>query len=479
MKICFCVFVLGVTLCNAQQPPSRLNPAISRIVQNISEPRIEATLRKLESFGTRYSMSPAIREAEKWIAGELRSYSPRLQVSTHAFTLKKSPRALRDVELNNVIAVLPGTVHKDRFVIVSAHYDTVAYINKPVEDLDARIAKAIGEGMSEAEARAYLPLTPQDEVRGAPDLEKMDDPAWKAPGVNDDGSGTAAVMELARVMSGYEFDKSIVFVAFAAEEMGLVGSTAYAKDAKDKKMLIEAVLNNDIIGNETAGNGRSASSRVRLFSAGPEDSLPRAVAVYAKEIGERYVPSMTVDLVLRQDRFRRGGDHTPFAKEGFGAVRFTTASENYAFQHTPNDTLANMSVPYNTRVARVNAAVAASLAMAPVAPQTTWNVSSGKTAGAKRGLLSRGKGGYDAVLRWIPVADADLAGYEVVMRSTANPLWEKSIYVGNVREYTLPDVSVDDLIFGVRAIDKDGNPSLVSSYGLDSTPSASSAPGQQ
>jgi len=110
-------------------------------------------------------------------------------------------------------------------------------------------------------------------------------------------------------------------------------------------MKIEALLNNDIIGNETAGNGRSASSRLRVLPAGPEDSLPRAVAVYANEIAERYVPSMTVDLVLRQDRFRRGGDHPPFAN----AIRLTTASENYAFQHTPNDTVANMSTPYTAR----------------------------------------------------------------------------------------------------------------------------------
>lgn len=433
---------------------------------------MKAILQKLESFGTRYVVSEqdhptrGIGAAQKWIEGELKSYSPHLQVSLQKFEIKKGPRVAHDVQVNNVVAMLPGTVHKDRYIIISAHYDTIVFASKGKQTLDERVAAAVKDGMGEAEARAMLSLTPEDEVRPEVDPEKMAQPDWKAPGVNDDGSGVAAVMELARVMSGYQFDKSILFIAFAGEEIGLVGSGAYAKDAKENKQQIEAVLNNDIIGNETAGNGRSASSVVRLFSAGPEDSLPRAVAAYAKEIGERYVPSMKIDMVLRQDRFARGGDHTPFANAGFGAVRFTTASENYSHQHSVTDTLANMSVPYNARVARVNAAVAASLANAPVAPQTNWTVASGKTAGTRRGLLGRGKSGYDAALRWLPSPDADVVGYEVMVRSTTNPLWERSIFVGNVKEYLLKDFSIDDVVIGIRAIDKDGNPSLVSSYAL-------------
>jgi len=457
---------------HAQQPASRLNPTIQRIVDGVSEQRIAATLRKLESFGTRFVLSGqdhptrGIGAAQRWIEGEFKGYSPRLQVSLHAFDVKKGPRVARDVQVNNVVAMLPGTVHKDRYIIVSAHYDTIVLVAKSKPTLEQRIATAVKDGMLEAEARAMLSLTPEDEVRPDVDPVKMAEPDFKAPGVNDDGSGVAAVMELARVMSGYEFDKSILFVTFAGEEIGMVGSGAYAKEAKEKKQLIEAVLNNDIIGNEVAGNGRSASSVVRLFSAGPEDSLPRAVAAYAKEVGERYVPSMKVDLVLRQDRFARGGDHTPFANNGFGAVRFTTASEDYSHQHTVTDTFEHVSVPYNTRVARVNAAVLASLANAPVAPQTNWTVASGKDAGARRGLLGRGKSGYDAALRWLPSPDVDVVGYEVMIRSTTNPLWERAIFVGNVKEYALKDFSIDDVVIGIRAVDKDGNASLVSSYAL-------------
>ncbi len=466
----------------AQQPASRLNPTIQRIVDSISERRIESTLRKLESFGTRFVVSEqdnptrGIGAAQRWIEGELRSYGPRLQVSLHEFEVKKGPRVARDVKVNNVVALLPGTVHNDRYIVVSAHYDTIVFANKGRPSLAQRIATAVKEGMTEAEARAFHSMTPEDEVRQDVDPEKMAAADWKAPGVNDDGSGVAAVMELARVMSAYEFDKSILFIAFAGEEIGLTGSTAYAKDARARNMQIEAVLNNDIIGNETSGNGRSMSSVVRLFSAGPEDSLPRAVAAYAKEIGERYVPSIKVDMILRQDRFRRGGDHTPFANAGYGAVRITTASENYSYQHTVDDTFEHVSVPYNTRVAKVNAAVAASLALAPVAPQTNWTIGSGKNAGARRGLLGRGKSGYDAALRWLPSPDKDVAGYEVMVRSTTNPLWERSMFVGDVKAYTLADVSIDDVVIGVRAVDKDGNPSLVSSYGLD-TAAPTAAPG--
>lgn len=465
----------------AQQPPARLNPTIQRIVDGVSEERIAASLRKLESFHTRSVISEqnnptrGIGAAERWLAAEFKSYSPRLEVSTHEFEIKKGARVPADVKVRNVLAVLPGTVHKDRYVLVTAHYDTIAFAYKPAKSLEERIKDAVKDGMNEAEARKYMGLTPQDEIRGEPDLEKMAKPDWYAPGANDDGSGTAAVLELARVMSSYEFDKSIVFVAFAGEEVGLTGSTAYAKEARAKNMQIEAVLNNDIIGNETAGNGRTASSTLRVFSAGPEDGLPRAVALYAKELGERYVPSMEIDLVFRQDRFRRGGDHTPFANNGFGAVRFTTASEDYSHQHTDSDTVANMSIPYNTRVAKVNAAVAASLAMSPAPPSTNWHVQSGKNKGARRGLLSRGKSGYDAVLRWIPSPSPDVAGYSVLIRDTTSPTWQREIYVGDVNEYALKDVSIDDVILGVRAIDKDGNPSLIATYGLDGPASVPAA----
>jgi hypothetical protein len=300
-------------------------------------------------------------------------------------------------------------------------------------------------------------------------------------------------MELARIMSQYEYDKSIVFIAFAAEEIGLNGSKNYADEAKAKNMVIEAMLNNDIIGSDVSGNGASANNRVRLFSEGPEDSPSRAVARYAKETAERYFPSMTVDMIFRRDRFSRGGDHTSFVQDGFAAVRFTTPSENYANQHTATDTFANASPSYAARVTKVNAAVLASLALAPKPPVVTAPRGQGggrggrggappagataapaltpeeqqqrRTAAANRPGLSRGKSGYDAALRWAnPNPEPDLAGYAVVIRDTTSPVWQREIYVGNVTEYTIPDFSIDDVVIGVKAIDKDGNQSLVSVY---------------
>jgi hypothetical protein len=466
----------------AQPPTTQLNPAVKKIVDEVSEERIGAIMKKLGDFGTRYVASeqdnPAhgIGGAAKWIESEFKSYSPRLEVSLQPFTVPKSQRTPKELDLVNVVAVLPGTIDKDRYVIVSGHYDSIAARrapNSPVRTDDTGPASAA-------------------------DTDPL------APGVADDASGTAATMELARVMSQYTFDKSIVFVTFAAEEIGLNGSKAYAAKAKEDKMQIEGVLNNDIIGSDVSGNGMSANNHVRVFSEGPEDSPSRSLARYTKEIAERYMPSMTVDLIFRHDRFGRGGDHSSFVAEGFAAVRLTTPSENYANQHTATDTFANASVPYTTRVAKMNAAVLATLALAPKPPTVsrpmggargargagadggggragaTANAGTppaagggqgGRGAGGRGGRggppgpgLTRGKG-YDAVARWtMPNPEPDLAGYAILIRDTTAPLWQREIYVGNVTEYTLPDMSIDDVVIGVRAIDKDGNPSLVSAY---------------
>lgn len=484
--------VLLAALCSyqalAQAPVARLNPAVKQIVDQVSEERISATMKKLGDFGTRYvgseqdSETRGIGAAQRWIEAQFKSYSPKLQVSLDKFTVKKNQRVPKDVDLVNIVAVLPGTIDKDRYVIIGGHYDSIASKRGP-----------------------GTPNTNDEGPRTAAELEP------NAPGVADDASGTAAVMELARIMSQYDYDKSIVFIAFAAEEIGLNGSKNYADEAKAKNMVIEAMLNNDIIGSDVSGNGASANNRVRLFSEGPEDSPSRAVARYAKETAERYFPAMTVDMIFRRDRFSRGGDHTSFVQDGFAAVRFTTPSENYANQHTATDTFANASPSYAARVTKVNAAVLASLALAPKPPVVTAPRGQGgfgggrggrgggrggadgappaggtagetagattapaltpeeqqqrRTAAANRPGLSRGKSGYDAALRWAnPNPEPDLAGYAVVIRDTTSPVWQREIYVGNVTEYTIPDFSIDDVVIGVKAIDKDGNQSLVSVY---------------
>jgi hypothetical protein len=365
--------------------------------------------------------------------------------------------------LSNIVAVLPGTTQKDHYVLVTAHYDSVTLVRKPYTGEEQRIAESVRQGIDESEARRYWKTLPPEREQGPLDFEATAAQTI-SPGVTDDGSGTAAVMELARVMSGYQFDKTIVFVAFAAEEVGLSGSQIYAAQAKQDGMQIEAVLNNDIIGSDVSGNGRSATNVLRVFSSGPDDAVARELARYTKLIAERYVPSMQVEMVFRGDRFLRGGDHRPFAERGFAAVRLTSASENYDNQHTVTDTFANTSVPYATRAARINASVLASLALAPAPPDLNWTWASGPNKGGHEPMLTRGKSGYDAVLYWRPNNEPDLAGYAILLRSTTSPVWEREIWVGNVTTYTLPDVSIDDVVIGVKAVDRDGNQSVVSCY---------------
>jgi hypothetical protein len=179
-----------------------------------------------------------------------------------------------------------------------------------------------------------------------------------------------------------------------------------------------------------------------------------------RSIAARYYPEMTVDMIFRHDRFGRGGDHTAFNDEGYPAVRFTTASENFANQHSATDTFTNASVRYTTKVIRINAAAAVALALAPKPPIT-------KSIGpaTRRGPgLTRGSG-YDAVLRWtFPNPEPDLVGFIVVIRSTTAPDWEREIWAGNVREFTLKNTPIDQLVFGVKAVDRDGHESPVSAY---------------
>jgi Peptidase family M28 len=463
---------LSVCSLFSQQPETNINPTVRQIVDSISEERMAATLKKLEGFGTRYILSAqddplhGIGAAKRWIHDELQSYSPRLQVSYQNFGIKKGARrgqVIRDVDLSNIVAVLPGTAQKDRYVLITAHYDTVALIRKPYTGEEQRIAEAVRQGIDESEARRYVKAIPAEREQGPLDFEATA-AQTVSPGVTDDGSGTAAVMELARVMSAHQFEKTIVFVAFAAEEVGLSGSQVYAAQAKKDGMQIEAVLNNDIIGSDVSGNGRSTTNILRVFSGGADDASARELARYVKLIAERYVPSMQVQMVFRGDRFLRGGDHRPFVDQGFAAVRLTSASENYDNQHTITDTFANTSVPYATRAARMNASVLASLALAPAPPDLNWTWSSGPNKGGHEPMLTRGKSGYDAVLYWRPNTEPDLAGYAVMMRSTTSPVWEREVWVGNVTSYTLPDVSIDDVVIGVKAVDRDGNQSVVSCY---------------
>jgi Zn-dependent M28 family amino/carboxypeptidase len=267
-------------------------------------------------------------------------------------------------------------------------------------------------------------------------------------------------MECARVFSNYEFDKTLIFMAFVAEEQGLLGAGAFARKAAEEGMEIEAVLNMDMIGNHVRGGGaETVLNTLRVFSEGPEDSDSRQIARYAEMIGERYVPEIDIDLIFRRDRFGRGGDHTAFNREGFAGVRFVEANEDYNRQHSYNDTFENIDMEYLLRNARIVAANAATLAMAPSTPVPMG--------------LGRG-GGYDAQLRFGP-SEGEVTGYVVAIRSTTDARWEKMIWIGlpemttdrrgrSYLQYNLPLTDIDKLVFGVGAVGRDGCPSLMAVY---------------
>ena len=402
--------------------PSDIDPRIVALISSVSEERLKGLVEKLASFETRNLMSnpdPAgrgIGAARQWIFDELTRSSPRLQVTFDTYRVApQGQRILREVELRNVAATLPG--RSPRRIYVSGHYDTVA-----------RIGTAFDWG-------------------------KGDIPS---PGANDDGSGTALTMELARVFaqSGLQFDATLVFVAFAGEEEGLIGASLHAEKAKTSNAIIDAVFNNDIVGGATGGAGIVDAETLRVFSEGPEDSPSRQLARHVRKAAARYVPSHRVILIARYDRFGRGGDHTAFNQRGFTAVRLTEANENYTKQHSVDDTVDGVSFPYLARNARVNAAGVATLALAPPSPVIT----------TERGapMLTRDPSGYDAKLQWKPSSGA--AGYRIYMRPSWSNDWETTIAVGNVPEYVMPNVSIDDFVFGVSAVGADGNESLVAAY---------------
>jgi hypothetical protein len=454
----------------ARADEKSVNPRISKLIDEVSEDRIKKVIEKLVTFETRNTMSNpdsttrGIGAARQWILAEMQSYSPRLKVSFDKYRVKKQgQRIFKDVDLWNVVAVLPGAKMPETQVFVSGHYDTLNLGPRPAGD-------AAGPGAEGQQLGATAQIPPEQFEKNA---------NLPAPGACDDGSGTAAVMELARVMSQYEFDKTLVFVAFAGEEQGLIGSGLLATRAKKESQIIEAVLNNDIIGTDVSGNGRMSNNSVSVYSDETMDSVSQQLSRYVRDTAQRYIPSMRVDTIFMGDRLGRGGDHTPFQWEGFAAVRLSTPNEIYANQHHETDTLDRMSVPYTTKVAKVNLAVAASLALAPKPPivirppqpantanTTTPTAAAGRGGRGGRGpMISRGTSGYDAVLQWRPAGDeAGIKGYTIVTRPTTSPYWEQEVYVGKVNTYTMKDVSIDDVKFGIKAIGLDGSESLVTPY---------------
>ena len=413
------------------QPAVDLDAHVVRLVGEVSEDRLGAVLKKLESVGTRNTLSTAdsptrgIGAARQWIFDELRRYSPRLDVSFDTYRIAKQGRITRDVEARNVMAVLHG--RSPRRIYVSGHYDSVAIVG----------------GQNQRNGGSTQPIA-------------FADPDSTAPGVNDDGSGIALTMELARVFaqSGVEFDATLVFMCHVAEEQGLMGAKLHAQKALSEHVEIDAVLNNDIVGNDRGGNGIVDSASVRVYSEGPEDSSSRELARYVQRWGMRYVPSHHVRLMSRPDRFLRSGDHTAYNQYGFPAVGFRESRENFSRQHAPDDTLEGVSLSYLAQNARVNAVVAAMLALAPPAPVVVTEKG--------QPTINRAPSGYDAHLQW--KASPGASSYRIFWRDAWGPDWQHEMAVGDVTEVTLPDTLIDDLVFGVAAVDAAGHESLVAPY---------------
>ena len=426
-----------------QGAPKTRNQMITSIVRDIDARNIEHTIRTLVSFGTRNTLSEqndpkrGIGAARDWLYGEFLKVAAtsggRMTVEKQTFEQPKANRVPQPTMLTNIVATLKGTQPEsvDRIYVVSGHYDSMC--NSPTD-------------------------------------AKCD-----APGANDDASGTAAVLEMARVMARHSFDATIVFMTVPGEEQGLLGATYFAEQAKQKSLNLDAMFTNDIIGNTLGGNGVRDRGNVRVFSegvpsnettaeattrrsvGGENDSASRQLARFIKEVGDAYVPQFKVMLMYRRDRYGRGGDHIPFLERGFPAVRFTEVNEEYRHQHQNvrvengvqyGDLPEFVDFEYIANVARVNATALAMMALAPARPKNV-------------GILTA-RLGNDTDLKWDANKEPDLAGYEIVWRDTTAPVWTNSKAVGNVTSFTMKGMSKDNYFFGVRAVDKDGNRSVVS-----------------
>ncbi len=373
-----------------------------------------------------------IGAAREWIKSEFERYSRDcggcLEVKTDSFTEQPADRIPKPTMITNVYAVLKGSDPENakRIVLVTGHYDS----------------------------------------RNSDTL----DTTGVAPGANDDGSGTSVSLECARVLSKLKFPATIIFLTVAGEEQGLNGSHHFAQMAKSEGWNIEAVLNNDIVGGDR--NSQQDPSVVRVFSegvpiaatdaelklirnlGGESDSPSRQIARYVGEVGRTYEIGLKPMLVFRLDRYLRSGDHISFNQQGFAAVRFTEHREDYHHQHqnvrTENgieygDVPKFVNFDYVANVSRLNAATLASLASAPAPPDKVRLVT--------KELEN------DSTLTWEPSPGSRTDAYEVLWRATTSAEWEHTQPVGNVTKTTLP-ISKDNVIFAVRAVDKEGHRSL-------------------
>lgn len=441
----------------AQQPstvPPSTDPRLYEIAEAPSAERIQRDIQTLVDFGTRHTLSDTLSDtrgigaARRWIKEEFERISEAcggcLEVVYQRGLIKggEGSRIPEDTWIVNVLAIQRGTTHPNHYVIMSG-------------DIDSRVSDVL-------------------------------DATSDSPGANDNASGVAGTLEAARILSQYTFGKTIVYAQLSGEEQGLFGGQIMAEAARDEGWVIEAVLNNDMIGNVEGIDGVIDNRTFRIFSeptpvtetareraqrrvtGGEVDGPSRQLARYIERLTRQYTTNLEPMMVYRLDRYGRGGHHRPFNDLGFPGIRIMEAHENYIRQHQDlrtervsvkaadgaeqeveihyGDVIAGVDFDYAAKLTGVNAIALASLAWAPPAP---GNV---RIRGAVR---------PSTTLSWAPVDSPRVAGYKVYWRLTTEPQWTHSRYVGDVTEFTLDNIIIDNYYFGVAAVGHDGNESVV------------------
>ncbi len=418
---------------------SQTDPRIYDIIEDVSAERIEADITMLANFGTRNTFSDTISEtrgigaARRWIKKEFDGISRNCNGCLNVFYQKDlvkaegNRRVPADTWVVNVVAIQKSKTGSNRYIIMSG-------------DIDSRNS-------------------------GASEFTK------DAPGANDNASGMAGAIEAARVLSKYNFDANIVYLGLSGEEQGLFGGAGFAAYAQEKDWDIIGVLNNDMIGNikgvdgvvsnvdfrifsePTPANETEKARKARRFYGGEVDGISRQLARYVHKTTKTYMPEMNPMMIYRLDRFGRGGHHRPFNDLGYAGIRIMEAHENYTQQHQDiriengieyGDRLKFVNFPYAKKLTAVNAITMASLAWAPAPPA---EVSIG-------GIVEP-----SAKFKWTKSKNA--VGYKIYWRDTTSPTWDNSRYVGDILEFTLDGIVIDNYFFGIAAVGADGQESVV------------------
>ncbi len=444
MRTLFTIVFISAIFSNVifSQKIIQRDPIIENMVAEVNSDSLKAHILKLVSFGTRSTLSSnntadpkrGIVAAREWVLSRFQEFSKqsegRMTAKMDSWTQKADTKRVDvDVPMGNVMATLKGTdPTDDRIFLVSGHIDS----------------------------------------RNTNVMNRTED----APGANDDGSGTAAVIELARVMAKAKFPATVIFLVVSGEEQGLLGAEHLANQAFEEKWNIEGILNNDIMGSNNSNETNIIdNTRVRIFSEGlpffeiekkapsirtfgnENDGKARTLARYTKEVGERYVDNLEVVMIYRNDRFLRGGDHTPFVQKGFPAVRITEMNENYEHQHQDvrndksikyGDLPEFMDFEYLRKNTAMNLATLSNLAKAPSTVQNltidTKNLTNSTT------------------LFWQKPKSGKVKGYYVLMRETHQPFWQKKIFT--TKNGVVLPYSKDNYFFAVQSVSEDGNESL-------------------